>query len=97
MGWSFRRSARFGPFRLNFSRSGIGWSLGGRGFRIGKNAKGRNYSQTSIPGTGIYRRDYYQNTGPSLPRAPRKFFSWTPVGMIAVGIAGLALFFLFHC
>jgi hypothetical protein len=97
MAWSFRRSARFGPLRLNFSRSGIGWSLGGRGLRIGKDAKGRNYSQTSIPGTGIYRRDYYQDTTPNPPSAPQKTFSWTPATMIVVGIIGLALFLILHC
>jgi hypothetical protein len=97
MGWSFRRSARFGPFRLNFSKSGIGWSLGGRGLRIGKDAKGRTYSQASIPGTGIYRRDYYQDASTNSPTVSQKTFSWTPAGMIAVGIIGLALFLLFHC
>jgi hypothetical protein len=77
MGWSFRRSARLGPLRVNFSKSGVGWSLGGRGFRIGKDAKGRTYSQTSIPGTGIYNRTYYpnkpttQSSGPPQQTAPK--------------------------
>jgi hypothetical protein len=35
-------------------------SVGVRGLRIGKDAKGRTYSQTSIPGTGIYNRKYYR-------------------------------------
>jgi hypothetical protein len=65
MGWSFRRSARLGPLRINFSKSGVGWSLGGRGFRMGKDAKGRDYSQASIPGTGLYNRKYYPKTPPS--------------------------------
>jgi Protein of unknown function (DUF4236) len=56
--WNFRRSIRLGPFRFNISKSGVGTSVGGPGFRIGKDAKGRNYQQTSIPGTGIYHRDY---------------------------------------
>jgi len=58
MSWSFRRSIRLGPLRFNLSKSGVGTSVGVRGFRVGKNAKGRDYSQISIPGTGIYRRDY---------------------------------------
>jgi len=40
------------------SRRGFGYSFGTPGFRIGKDAKGQQYTQTSIPGTGIYKRDY---------------------------------------
>lgn len=53
MGFFFRRSASFGPFRLNFSKSGVGWSVGGGGFRTGKSATGRKYSTFGIPGTGM--------------------------------------------
>jgi hypothetical protein len=65
MGWSFRRSIRLGPFRFNLSKSGIGTSVGVPGYRIGKDAKNRTFQQTSIPGTGIYRRDY---SGASSPQ-----------------------------
>jgi hypothetical protein len=58
VGWNFRRSIRFGPLRFNLSKSGVGTSVGIPGFRVGKDAKGRDYQQTSLPGTGIYRRDY---------------------------------------
>jgi hypothetical protein len=53
MGWYFRRSLGLGPFRLNLSRSGVGWSVGGRGFRVGRDARGRPTKHASIPGTGI--------------------------------------------
>lgn len=53
MGFMFRKSANFGPFRLNLSKSGVGWSVGGRGFRTGNSATGRKYSTFGIPGTGI--------------------------------------------
>ena len=57
MGWYFRRSLGFGPFRVNLSRSGVGWSVGGRGFRKGVDARGRRTTHVSIPGTGIgYRK-----------------------------------------
>jgi len=59
MAWRFRRSLKLGPIRLNFSKSGIGYSAGVRGFRVGTDAKGRAYTATSIPGTGIYNRQYY--------------------------------------
>ena len=53
MGWSYRKSVNFGPFRVNLSRSGLGYSLGGRGFRIGETARGRRYSSIGIPGSGF--------------------------------------------
>ena len=53
MGWSFRRSISLGPFRINFSKSGISYSFGLAGFRTGVNSKGRKYSSVSIPGTGL--------------------------------------------
>jgi len=69
MGWGFRRSINLGPLRINASKSGLGYSFGGRGFRIGRDAKGRSYTSTSIPGTGIYNRSYSRNV--PKQRAPR--------------------------
>jgi hypothetical protein len=73
MGWNFRRSMNLGPLRVNASQSGLGCSVGVSGFRIGKDAKGRGYTASSIPGTGIYRRDYLKKAAQQaslLPRAP---------------------------
>ena len=53
MGWGLRRSLKLGPLKLNFSKSGVGYSVGVRGFRVGKDAKGRSYTAASIPGTGL--------------------------------------------
>ncbi len=53
MGWSYRKSVNFGPFRVNLSKSGMGYSFGGGGFRTGVNARGRRYKSLSIPGTGM--------------------------------------------
>jgi hypothetical protein len=53
MGWSFHRSITLGPFRINFSKSGISYSFGMAGFRTGVNSKGRRYNSVNIPGTGI--------------------------------------------
>jgi len=61
MAWSFRKSFNLGPFRLNLSKKGAGLSVGARGLRIGRDARGRDYSQISIPGTGIYNRQYYSD------------------------------------
>lgn len=40
MGFYFRKSARFGPIRLNFSKSGIGVSAGVKGARISTGPRG---------------------------------------------------------
>ena len=53
MGLIYRKSINLGPFRVNLSGSGVGYSVGGRGFRVGKSARGRNYTAFSIPGTGV--------------------------------------------
>jgi Protein of unknown function (DUF4236) len=53
MGWQFRKSVNLGPFRVNLSKSGIGYSVGGAGFRTGVSAGGRKYSSIGIPGTGL--------------------------------------------
>jgi hypothetical protein len=58
MGWNWRKRFTFGPVRINLSKKGLGYSLGARGFRMGQDAQGKGYTHTSIPGTGIYRRDY---------------------------------------
>ncbi len=63
MGWSFRKSVGLGPFRVNVSKSGVGYSVGGRGFRVGTNAKGRRYTTFSIPGTGLSYRKNRPATG----------------------------------
>jgi hypothetical protein len=53
MGWSYRKSVNLGPFRVNISKSGIGYSVGGMGFRTGVSSRGRNYRSFSLPGTGV--------------------------------------------
>lgn len=53
MGLRFRKSIGKGAFRMNFSKSGIGFSVGGKGARITKTAKGTTRSTIGIPGTGV--------------------------------------------
>jgi len=60
--WRFRRSVRLpGGFRLNLSKSGLGYSWGFRGFRVGRDSRGRIVKSMSIPGTGLYSRQYMTN------------------------------------
>ncbi len=57
MGFTYRKSVNLGPFRVNLSKSGIGYSVGGRGFRVGTTARGKKYTSFSIPGTDVgYRQ-----------------------------------------
>ena len=59
MGVRFRKSIKAGPVRVTFSKSGVGYSVGGKGFRVTKKAKGGMRTTASIPGTGLsYVKDY---------------------------------------
>ena len=53
MGFRYRKSIKMGPFRLNLSKSGIGYSVGVKGYQVTKTATGRTRTTVSIPGTGI--------------------------------------------
>ena len=54
MGFRFRKSVNLGGgFRINLSKSGIGYSFGTKGMRWTKLCNGRNRSTYSIPGTGL--------------------------------------------
>ena len=53
MGFRFRKSIKVGAARVNFSKSGIGASIGTKGARITRTANGRTRKSVSIPGTGI--------------------------------------------
>lgn len=61
MGFRYRKSINLGGgFRINLSKSGIGYSWGIKGNRITKTAKGTTRRTASIPGTGI---SYVHETG----------------------------------
>jgi hypothetical protein len=64
MGFYYRKSIGLGPFRVNVSKSGIGYSVGGAGLRAGVSARGRRYTTFSIPGTGLgYRTSSSSSAG----------------------------------
>lgn len=63
MGFRFRKSFGKGPFRMTISKSGVGYSIGGKGARFTKKAGGGTRSTLSIPGTGIsYVKDSKKRT-----------------------------------
>lgn len=54
MGVRFRKSINLGGgFRVNVSKSGIGYSWGTKGYRYTKTARGSSRRTYSIPGTGL--------------------------------------------
>ena len=53
MGFRYRRSVNAGPIRFNFSKRGVGYSIGIPGCRVSTYADGRRYLVLSLPGTGI--------------------------------------------
>jgi hypothetical protein len=90
--WSFRRSKSFGLFKLNFSKSGLGFSFGVPGARVGVNSKGKKYLRGGIPGTGLYCQSSLPDAQQLQPReAPPS--SITPLGiLILVLVVGFIIY-----
>jgi hypothetical protein len=80
MGFSYRKSIRLGPFRVNLSKSGVGGSIGTRGVRTTVTPSGRRYTTFSLPGTGLsYRTDGKQGCLVQLAL-------WLGAGALWVGV-----------
>ncbi len=95
MGWSFRKSIKLGFVRVNLSKSGIGGSVGVKGYRKGIDAKGRQYSHVSIPGTGIYNRTYdSRNLNLDTDLNPNEYKKLNTTGYLTVSILILMFGFL---
>lgn len=60
MGWYIRKSINIGPLRFNLSKSGIGTSVGTKGFRIGKKSNGKQFVHIGRSGL-YYRKDLDTN------------------------------------
>lgn len=106
MGVRYRKSKKVGPFRINFSKSGVGWSVGGKGFRYTKMANGRTRKTYSIPGTGISYvdesksnkqkaiEDNYANDSHQPPKRKKKHLILKIIGVICLIEAILYLFLM---
>lgn len=81
MGLRFRKSIKIGPARVNLSKSGIGYSVGTKGFRVTKKAGGGTRTTASIPGTGISystssgSKKSSRKTSPSKPSSSSSNYS----------------------
>lgn len=66
MGFRYRKSINLGGgFRINLSKSGVGYSWGTKGYRVTRTARGTTRRTYSIPGTGL---SYTQESGRSNNR-----------------------------
>lgn len=75
MGLRYRKSIRLGGgFRVNISKSGIGYSWGIPGYRVTHTASGKTRTTTSIPGTGIsYVSESSKKATPNPPTKNNSF------------------------
>jgi len=56
MGFRFQKSIKICPgFRLNLSKSGVGWSVGPRGAKLSSGPSGTHVHVSAV-GTGLYYR-----------------------------------------
>ena len=101
MGFRFRKSFGAGPFRVNLSKSGIGFSAGVKGFRVTKKAGGGTRTTASVPGTGIaYVKDSKKMKKKTPARAshpassPGRSSSGGLAAAAAVGLQLLAIVFM---
>ena len=54
MGFRFRKSFNLGKgIKINLSKSGIGYSVGTKGVRVSKTAKGTVRKTVTLPGSGL--------------------------------------------
>lgn len=72
MGWRFRQSINLGlGFRINLSKSGIGYSWGGPGYRKTWKANGGTRETYSIPGTGLSYVEEHPSQHAQINRIPK--------------------------
>ena len=83
MGLRYRKSVKMGPFRVNFSKSGVGYSVGGKGYRVTKTADGRTRTTMSIPGTGI---SHVSETKRQPQQSQPERYHISPLVWIAIGL-----------
>lgn len=71
MGLRFRKSFKIGPARMTFSKSGVSKSIGMKGLRVTRTAKGKTKTTFSIPGSGL---SYTSESGGRKKRSTTKLY-----------------------
>lgn len=83
MGFFVRKGFNFGSLRVNFSKSGIGLSLGIKGIRIGSGSKG-NYIHAGRKGV------YYKKSLPNYENAGNLLqLNWIVIVTLLIVVAGI--------
>ena len=88
MGWFLRKSVSVGPFRFNLSGSGVGMSVGVKGFRVGSGPRG-NYVHLGRGGV-YYRHTFSSNEPQPRPAMPMLRISGTHEPLRELESAGVA-------
>lgn len=87
MPFYIRKSVSAGPFRFNFSKAGVGVSVGVRGLRIGTGPRG-HYIHAGIG--GLYYRSTVRRAGrrgavaEAAPQIPRELYNQNDVAMVEI-------------
>jgi hypothetical protein len=94
MGMRFKKSINLGGgTRINISKSGIGGSVGTKGFRYTQKANGGTRTTASIPGTGLsYVKD--SNKRSSGTPAAANELGWSRVGAFVMLICAIPIILL---
>lgn len=103
MGLRFRKSINLGGgFRINLSKSGIGYSYGVKGLRYTKTAKGKERMTASIPGTGVSwsteagkaakrKKSTSVTSAAPVPTKPADKYKMPLIPNILLAVVGIAL------
>ena len=107
MGFRFKKSIKAGPVRVNLSKSGVGYSVGWKGFRVTKKASGGVRTTASIPGTGVsYVKDsggsqkqtsvdkVHKPINPKVELCLCLFLGWAGAHKFYVGKMGMGILYL---
>ena len=67
MAWRWRKSIGFGGTRTTISQSGLGFSYGFAGLRLGRSPSGNYWFSITIPGTGV---SFFKYIGKNIIQSP---------------------------
>src|ERR1700733_8782591 len=73
MSWLYRRSYKFGPFRLTQSQVGFSASVGSKYFRLTRRADGKLQRTKRIPFVGLYKTDVAKSSKTQSLEMTRSF------------------------
>lgn len=96
MGLRFQRRIKVLPgVRIELSKSGVGFSVGGRGAHFGIDSRGRRYTSVGLPGEGASWREYEHEPAARRCDLPRTWSrAYTPRAAVIVALAVAAVVLL---